>query len=270
MKIKRMTSDAWAVAQDLVSGAERQGFRPVRKRTHAELRSHGIIGDGEVLDPEWQRLLAALVRAPVALRVVASKGSATFHTEVAVLPDVALAVTRRGTSSRGTQGERAITGAEMAVEVVLFTHEEVWPVIRRVIPELPALRAEPDTSVVEDPLSVSAEDQARVTAIVKQRHGAPPSSREALELMRDPDPRLFDVLEADADVCLFGLSRRPAASLALMTQWSVGRQGLYVSRVDADEGSLVIAEVASGHLAAEVERVLARLITFARHGSAAA
>ncbi|CAM4145673.1 hypothetical protein JAAN108728_13505 [Janibacter anophelis] len=51
MKIKRMTTDAWAVAQELAQGETQAGFRPVRKRTANELRVHGIISGDDVLDP---------------------------------------------------------------------------------------------------------------------------------------------------------------------------------------------------------------------------
>lgn len=270
MKIKRMTADAWAVAQDVAKGPSQQGFRPVLKRTAAELRAQGIIREDDVLDPDWQRLLCSLGTAPVVLRVLASHGEATFHTDVVVFPDMALAVTQRRTSVQGDDGGRAITGAEMAVEVVLFRHDEIWPVVRRVIPDLPDFRSAPDACVEEDAIVLSDENRARVAAITKQRHGSQPSIREALDLMRDPDPRVRDLIDADAEVAILGMARRPQGSLVSLRQWTAGRLGLYLSSVDEADGSSSLAEVEPGHLGAEVERGLERLISFARGESVAA
>ncbi|WP_162786833.1 hypothetical protein [Janibacter anophelis] len=264
-----MTTDAWAVAQELAQGETQAGFRPVRKRTANELRAHGIISGDDVLDPEWQRLLSVLGRAPVVQRILASHRDVTLHTDVVVLPDIALAVTQRRTSTHDPAGPRAVTGVELAVEVVLFGHDEIWRVVRRVIPDIPALRADADPSVPEEPISVSDEDQARVAAITKMRHGARPSSREAIDLMRDPDPRLRDLLDAEAEVSVLGLARRPGRSHVDVQQWSVGRQGLYLSRTQESDDTALLMEVGPGHLGAEVERGLDRLIAFAR-GTAAA
>lgn len=264
-----MSTQAWSAAQSLASRDERPGFRPVLKSSSAELREHEIVTADGTLDSSWHRVLSVLADAPVVARVIGSEDRSSFHSDLVIFPGVGLVVTQRRLT-RGQGADQQVVAAEDAVEVTLFEHHEIWPVLRRVIPDRDALRAPAAVDAVEDVITVSEHDRARVKAIVAARHGELLPTEEALSLMSDPDPRLRDMTRSTVGTSVLVMGRHPSGAAIAARQWSVTERGLYLSRTDDDTGDLVVAQVPPGHLAAEVQRVMDAMITFARTGEAQA
>lgn len=256
MKIRRMHTSAWRLAQELAQG--QAGFRPARAREMAELRRVRLVSADAHLDERWQHILSGMTTAPVALRIVAAQDDACFGTDVVLYESIGLAVTERGTTRVRHDGSREVATAEGAVDVVLFRHDELWPVVRRVLPPIDEMRAGPDRGAPVQTLPVTPEDQARVRAMMRQDPSRALPLDAALRLMRDPDPRFRDMLAATTSVAMLGLARSTPRHVSFR-QWQRGARGLYLTAADGEEGVRAF-QVGAGHLAADLSRTVAELL----------
>lgn len=126
----------------------------------AELEESGLARDGH-LTPEWTRALAGADRAPVTITLAARHDRMVFDTDVALLPGLGLTVTQRSVVG----DEPSETLHEPVVELVAFSPDLVWPVVRRVLPPQEAVRADPRPTPPSQRRTIGADDAARESVL---------------------------------------------------------------------------------------------------------
>lgn len=259
MKVRRMHTSAWRLAQQMSDPEYRRAFRTARAADLAELRQQGIVDGRHEIAPTWAPVLSELGSATVSMRVVARQGALVMHSDAVVLPGLAIVSSERRTARRRADGSEEVRAAEGVVEVALGRPDELWSMVRRAIPPKDELRADPTTHVSVDRILISEEDQARVRAIVRQRRTDHIDPREAVSLMGAPDPRLRDMVDPSASVAVVGVARGPERRLVVSRQWSVASSRLYLTSMDEESTEVLMGEVSPGHLAAELTLMTSRL-----------
>lgn len=197
----------------------------------AELVAAGIATPGRRLRPAWREVLTEAAAAPIRLEVDSRLGRAGTRTLISLTPRVGLAITERRRLTV-TSGEVVVDAVEDAVEIALFDPALTWPVVQRVLPPSPAVRADG---------AVTALDERTVGVL-----------RDLPERSALPDPVLTDLAGADVEVGLV-LQVDNGTDLPFVTarHWLEGGDGrLREVRLLDDE--IRVLEVPRGTIAREV------------------
>lgn len=251
MKVRRISLPAFETA--MAAATEEGAAAPAgdADESWAEL-ARAELASGQTLRPEWSRALAASPGAPIQIRVVARDGEVSFETDLTLLPGLGLARTQRTHLARTADGYEPV-GREPAVELVAFPPEQVWPAVRRVIPDREVLRAAARPTplsrqrhLVLDP-AVAQQLPDRVAA--DPFHRTPGAVLESLV----HDDELSAVLAGgDAEVAVVVVARTGEHDLAPVgsSRWTVVGDDLYSIRTTRDRIDVVAVE--AGDVAHEV------------------
>lgn len=251
MKVRRISLPAFETA--MAAATEEGAAAPAgdADESWAEL-ARAELASGQTLRPEWSRALAASPGAPIQIRVVARDGEVSFETDLTLLPGLGLARTQRTHLARTADGYEPV-GREPAVELVAFLPEQVWPAVRRVIPDREVLRAAARPTplsrqrhLVLDP-AVAQQLPDRVAA--DPFHRTPGAVLESLV----HDDELSAVLAGgDAEVAVVVVARTGEHDLAPVgsSRWTVVGDDLYSIRTTRDRIDVVAVE--AGDVAHEV------------------
>lgn len=215
LKIWMVTPHTWNVA---AQAAQADSPDPADDASWKELVDAGIASQAGVLDPMWKAVLAQTLTAPIAFRVASTYNNLAYLADVSLGDNVTTCLTRRLSVAEAEDGSLEPTGADPQMEFVVTTHGRPWELIRRVLPPLDELRAEPRQTRTAERVeqAVDAETLKRI--------------REGLDVP-GLSPNMADALAPKASVTLMSLVDAPGAPEGStgvgFATWVLGEDGLY-------------------------------------------
>lgn len=217
----------------------------------SELAGVGIADDPGVLEPAWAAAIVEFAMPQIGFRLVSSLGEMVGVADFSIRGSRGMGVMQRRRQHAGPTGEMVIDAVDSVTEVALFAATEIWPAIRRCLPPLDQLRADPVLTPESQRVdhTVSAVSQAQFED--RMRHLGLASPGEILMSLPDLDPAFGDALETAAAVTFLAVTATPDglgnSGLALRA-WTVGESGTLYSLYLRDTGPAVV-EVRPGAVA---------------------
>lgn len=204
-----------------------------------EWEAAGIVDPDRQPDTDWMRALEVTRKAAIGAEVVSVYEAMVFSGTLLVDGDDVVCVTARAAFEE--EGERQVTAVHPMLEVAIAPRKLVWLLLRRVLPPLDELRAEPRETQpgdiepltldgVEIPESIQA-DPEKFSAHLVHLPGLPAA--------------LYDALEPTAEVYAYVLASKDGDVRHTSQAWALGDRGLY--RIDSDTAQ--VAKVPAGDLA---------------------
>ncbi|WP_445155190.1 hypothetical protein ACTWLI_02820 [Arthrobacter sp. Hor0625] len=268
--IIRISGLAWALAVDRtlrtlaaepevdVAGYERSA--PARAlgaldpadtgRLAAELAAAGISGaDGAIREP-WLLAVMIAVSAPVRVSAVARTGECSVHTDLGLAGGrgVAVAYRRRVRTPEGPETSPVdVVGVDDAVEVALFEEQDAWAAVRRILPEVPGLRA---AAGATRPTGLPAGGRRRLDPRDLQGTGGaavPQDLRDAVLA-----PRCTVHLQVSAGPAPLVGAASGAAAYSSGDVWALADR-LYSVRTTGGDHALVLEDVPPGDIATTLQ-----------------
>lgn len=229
------SAQAWNLAVALVQGTAGEPDSG-SAQTRAELERAGITSDG-TLDSMWGAVIRQTITADTTFRVVSVFDGLAYLSDVSVGPDVATSLTRRLAVEPDGSGEFVATGADPQLEFVVASAGNVWPLIRRVLPPIDEVRAQPQQTPAA----------RRVEHVIDEQTVA--LARQSLD-SATIDPKIRDAFQARATIMIqhmtfSGNQSQPDIGIG-MRAWLVGNEGLY--SIERHDGTAGIYEVAPGDI----------------------
>lgn len=224
---------AWNLAVALVQGTAGESDGGSAE-ARAELERAGITSDG-VLDSMWGAVIRQTITANATFRVVSVFNGLAYLCDVSVGQDVATSLTRRLAVEPDGSGEFVAMGADPQIEFVVASASHVWPLIRRVLPPIDEVRAEPQQTPAA----------RRVEHVIDEQLIA--LARQSLDSAAI-DPKIRDAFRARATIMIqhtifSGNHSQPDIGIG-MRAWLVGDEGLY--SIERHDGTVGVYEVAPG------------------------
>lgn len=244
VKVGLIGAAAWSSAVQSIRGTIPTGDEMMRLQWEAA----GIVTPDGELDPEWARTISVTQGSLRGAEVVSVYEHMVFAATVLVGDGTVVCVTARGATEE-VDGAEKITAVHPMLEVAMAPSAQAWLLLRRVLPPLDALRAEPRPTApgevelltldgVEIPETMKASQETFSTHFVN----LPTLPTAVVDAVEDPVATVFAyMLGVDG-----GKVRQSSQA------WSLGSRGLY--RVDSDTAA--VGKVPHGDLA---HRILAEL-----------
>lgn len=232
-----ITLDAWRLAVATAT----PGAASAPEQTDAawtELAGHGIAAAPGVLADAWRALLTDVAAAPIAMRVVAAHAGFAHVADLTMSGTATTCLLRR-LAVEGDADETHVVGVDDRVEFSWTGTGRPWDLIRRVLPPLPELLAEPHATPPSrlEQVDVSLEAFAALTA-----PGADEAAASGLV-----SAALRDAADAIATVSLVVLVIPEDVPVAVGERsWALGAEGLHV--VGRHDGEAVITDVEPGDI----------------------
>lgn len=204
----------------------------------AELVRAGVARDDRTLDPMWQAVINQSLTAQAVFRVASTYNGLAYLADISLGREVTTCLTRRLRVEDDGSGALVATGADPQLEFVVTRPDQPWQLIRRVLPPLEELRAEPrqtrDAERVEYPLDPATIEQIRASLATP---GLAPAARDALN--------------AKATVMLMTLVAPPAGATDKapgvgLKAWALGENGLY--SLEPQRDGATVAKVSPGDI----------------------
>ena len=243
LNVRRVSVRAYEMAIESARRAAASAGDTVAAEVWAELEEVGIAAGGQ-LTPQWENALAAAPNAPVQLRVVATLAATTFETDVVLPPGLGLATTQRAVERDED------TVREPFVEMVAFPPEQVWQEVRRVLPPIDVVRADPRPTTPSGRRAVPVPDEVREHLARQSGEGNEVPGQLPSALLEGQDEWHRVVAGGDAQVGVTVAANLPGKGVVPLGvhRWVVVGDALYA--VDVASGS--VARVEAGAIAYEV------------------
>lgn len=236
-----ITLDAWRLA--VATATPDAASAPEQTDTAwAELAGHGIAAAPGVLADAWRALLTDVAAAPIAMRVVAAHAGFAHVADLTMSGTATTCLLRR-LAVEGDADETHVVGVDDRVEFSWTGTGRPWDLIRRVLPPLPELLAEPHATPPSrlEQVDVTVEAFAALTA-----PGADQAAASGLV-----SAALRDAADTIATVNLVVLVIPEDVPVAVGERsWALGTEGLHV--VGRRDGEAVITDVEPGDIAFHV------------------
>lgn len=222
-----------AGAQPQETSGAAQGSAPVVDSDAAwdELVRAGLATARGTVDPRWAQVLRGAAAADHTYRVVARQGELGTATSISLMPAAGLgvSVTERR-RLQVTDAEVVVAAVEDAVEIALFRAKDLWGAVRRVLPQVEQVVADPAPTLPRDEVSVAEVDLAAgETRIPEMLHEALAGAQVEVSL------GMLVLLEDDR-------------SVSAQRHWALTDQGLLEVRVRPTDVEVVRVEPgAIGH-----------------------
>ena len=229
----------WADAMEQI----RDGQLPhADEDTLASWEAAGII-TSRGLSQDWGLALRVAQEATSGMEIVSTYRDVTFDAMVFVLDAHIVTVTSRAAVEETDEGLQA-TGVHSMLEVVLASHVDPWRLLRRVLPPLDAVRAQPRLPRAEElePLTLDVVDMPQ-EALFDQELFA-----RRLQHLPTLPTTVRDALQPVASVFAYGLGQVGGQLRTSNDAWSVGELDLY-HLVPGQPG---VTRVPTGQLGAEL------------------
>ncbi|TRY17781.1 hypothetical protein FOJ82_10925 [Tessaracoccus rhinocerotis] len=157
LHVGRIAMPAWQAAVERLATGSADG---AGEEQLLQWRAAGILDEQSALAPDWERAIDAQARAKVALTLVARQYDVAFLTNLYACPEqeCAVAVTVRATVGEG----RRIDVVNPQAEVAWAPLPSIWPLLRRVLPPVDAMRA--DVAAVGESYPVEPTEAALAAA----------------------------------------------------------------------------------------------------------
>lgn len=231
--------DVWADAMEQIRGGEIQHSD---EDTMAGWEAAGIITrDG--LAPDWALALRVAQEATAGMEIVSVYREVAFDAMIYLLDEHIVTVTSRAAVEAGEDGWEMV-GVHAMLEVVLASRIDPWRLVRRVLPPLDVVRAEPRLPRREElePLHVDLSgmtDEAKFDTELFSRR---------LQQLPNLPAAMRDALDPVASVFAYGLGQVDGQLRTSNDAWSVGEDALY----HLIPGTAAVTKVPPGQLGAEL------------------
>lgn len=220
-------------------------------RLWRELAGVGIADDPGVLKPSWAAAIVEFAMPQIGFRLVSSFGEVVGVADFSIRGTRGMGVMQRRRQHTGSDGEMVIDAIDSVTEVALFAATEIWPAIRRCLPPLDQLRADPVLTPESGRVDHTVSAVGRAEFEERMRHLGLASPGEILMSLPGLDPAFGDALEAAEAVTFLAVTATPDgprnSGLALRA-WTVGESGTLYALYLRDTGPAVV-EVRPGALA---------------------
>lgn len=228
---------AWAAAAQTATTSSLSLLTPGDDAAWEEMQRSGVASGRGELDPHWREVIHQTMTAPVTFRVASTYRGLAYLADIAVGTHVTTSLTRRLRVEDDGSGFLTPTGADPQLEFAVAGPDQVWPLVRRVLPPLEELRASPretrDADRVEHPLDA---DTLRAIRASLDAPGLAPAARDALN--------------AHATVMMMTLVLPPGAPAdapgVAHRAWALGDEGLYV--LDRRDDEACVTRVTPGDI----------------------
>lgn len=222
VKVGMIRATAWSEAVQQLRGSVPTGDEMLG----LEWEAAGIVGPDGALDPDWARALRVTQDAQVGAEVVSVYRGIVFSATLFSLGADLVCVT-----ARATFREDDLDGATATVidtvhpmlEVALAPSADPWLLLRRVLPPLDALRADPRAPEASEvtPLELDGvEIPERLRADVE-------TFASHMALLPTLPQAVADAVDPQASVFAFSLRADRGALETSSRAWSLGKRGLY-------------------------------------------
>lgn len=146
MAARWLDDDAWTLAFEAAAGSRTSDHAP----EWTPLVQAGVATAAGQLNPRWSAALTEHLNAPVSLAVTATYNGLAHRGEVRLGGRLTTSLMRRfRTETDGGHGIRPVA-MDTASEFCLTAPDQAWPMVRRMLPPLDALRARPHQTPAED------------------------------------------------------------------------------------------------------------------------
>ena len=243
VRVGMIGAKAWSAAVQQIRGE----VPATDEMLALEWEAAGIVSPAGVLDPDWSRAIAVTQSATRGAEVVSTFQKMAFTATLLVDQGVVVCITARG-ATEGEGPEEKITAVHPMLEVAVAPAADAWLLLRRVLPPLDALRADPRPTEPGDIELLSLEG---VEIPESMRASQEAFSRHFANLPTLPEA-VADAVEPKASVFAYTLAAEGTEVRQSSQAWSLGERGLY--RIDSDTAA--IARVPAGDLA---HRILVEL-----------
>ena len=237
--------NTWADAVQQIRGGE---VPHADEDTMAAWEAAGIITrDG--LASDWALALKVAQEATAAMEIVSVYREVAFDAMVFALDEHLVTLTSRAAVEAAEDGWQMV-GMHIMLEVVLASRVDPWRLIRRVVPPLDLVRAQPRLPRRDElePLTVDVSDMPEDALFDQELFS------QRLNQLPNLPPSLRDALDPVASVFAYGLGQVDGQLRTSNDAWSVGEEALY----HLIPGSPGVTKVPAGQLGAEL---LMRLAT---------
>lgn len=211
--------------------------------TTLQWEAAGLVDADGAVDPEWARAIRVTQDAIVGAEVVSVYQEMAFAATLLRHEQTLVCVTARG----AIEG-RKITAVHPMLEVAMAPSELGWELLRRVLPPLKELRADPRPTRPGDIELLTLDG----VEIPESMRASQQSFATHLSDLPTLPTAMADALDPEASVFVYLLNAEGAHVRQSSQAWALGRLGLY--RVDSDTAA--IAKVPAGDLA---HRILVEL-----------
>ncbi|PYI39336.1 hypothetical protein CVS30_05065 [Arthrobacter psychrolactophilus] len=150
----------------------------------SELQTLGMSPMPGEITRQWMGAIALLLAAPITVTARGTYNGVSTTTAVGLQAGRGLAVHQRHLSEQGLAGT-TITGSEDSMEITLFSEENLWDAVSRLLPPLDVVRARAQNAPVDSepavvistgttPASIPAEDANITLSVTTVSTGLPP------------------------------------------------------------------------------------------------
>lgn len=217
----------------------------------AELVGVGMADDPGVLKPAWAAAIVEFAMPQIGFRLVSSYGEVVGVADFSIRGPRAMGVMQRRRSHVEPSGEAVIDAVDTITEVAVFAAAEIWPAIRRCLPPVDELRADPALTPQSGRVDHTVPPVTRVQFEEQLRQLTLRTPGEILMALPDLDPALRDGLQTPQAVTWLAVTATPDGSsnqgLAIRA-WTVGEGGTLYALYLRDTGPALV-EVRPGALA---------------------
>lgn len=239
LQVGMVDHNAWADAMEQI----RDGQLPhADEDTLASWEAAGIITP-RGLAADWGLALRVAQEATSGMEIVATYSGVTFDAMIFVLTEHMVTVTSRAAVEETDEGLRA-TGVHSMLEVVLASRVDPWRMLRRILPPLDAVRAQPRLPRAEElePLTLDVSDMPEDALFDQDLFSY------RLQQLPNLPASVRDALDPVASVFAYGLGQVEGQLRTSNDAWSVGELDLY-HLVPGQPG---ITKVPAGQLGAQL------------------
>lgn len=229
----------WADAMEQI----RDGQLPqTDEDTLASWEAAGIITP-RGLSTDWGLALRVAQEATSGMEIVATYRDVTFDAMIFVLEPHMVTVTSRAAVEETDEGLQT-TGVHSMLEVALASHIDPWLLLRRILPPLDAVRAQPRLPRAEElePLTLDVSDMPQEVLFDQELFS------QRLQHLPNLPATVRDALDPVASVFAYGLGQVTGQLRTSNDAWSVGELDLY-HLVPGQPG---ITKVPAGQLGAQL------------------
>lgn len=228
---------AWSEAVQQLRGEVPAGDDMLR----LEWEAAGIISPDGALEPDWARALRVTQDAMIGTEVISVYAGIVFSATLFLMGEDLVCVTARATYRDDEPGgELTIDAVHPLLEVALGPSADPWLLLRRVLPPLEELRADP-----REPDAASTRELALAGVEIPERMRADVETFAShMAQLPSLPTALADAVDPRASVFAFSLRADRGALETTSRAWSLGRRGLY--RVDSETARTF--EVAEGDI----------------------
>ncbi|GEM_PF-3787915 len=216
-----------------------------------ELVEVGIADDPGILKRPWAAAIVEFAMPQIGFRLVSSYAGVTGVADFSIRGPRAMGVMQRRLEHVDPEGTAVLDAVDMVTEIAIFAAVDIWPAIRRCLPPLDQLRADPVLTPQSERVDHTVSAATRTRFEEQLQHLTLANPADILMSLPGLDPALRDALQDPEAVTFLAVTATPDGSsdhgLALRA-WTVGEGGtLYALYLR--EGGPALVEVKPGAVA---------------------